>query len=138
MKVLNPLIEGYTDVWDITRFLEVLKLFVLESFSSEKVLDVENLGNGIIRFEVISDRVSWTEGKKKLVAMKFLESLRNPKNWWKELLKRRDKYIFVFNWEEKDEVLDFIAYSISELENFRLKILKAGRDLYLEIDKGGK
>jgi len=124
MRVMNPFIEGYADIWDIDKFLEVIKGFFFRKNSDGIAIFIENLRDGTVKFDVLKEvyNVFLDPQKRKLVAVKFIENLKMYD--WREAIKRKDKYIFVFFEHEAEEFLDFLDKAISILGKFILKIRK--------------
>ena len=83
--------------------------------------------------EVLNDNVEFSKQKRKLIALRFMENFQ--KNKYEELLKRREKYIFVWDKNEIDKMLKFLEFAIKELVNLNVKIERVEENIYLEIEE---
>jgi len=131
MKIyVNPLVLGYAEVFELDRFLELLA-HLLRSKIVEIEFRIEYFRDGTAYVEVEKDRVLFPKEKKKLVATKFMENFK--KNRYEELLKRREKYIFVWGKNEIGKMLDFLEFAIKELINLSVRIERKEESIYMEI-----
>ncbi|RUM29617.1 MAG: hypothetical protein DSY32_03055 [Aquifex sp.] len=129
MKI-NPLVLGYAEVFELDRFLELLS-HLLRSKIVEREFRIEYFRDGTAHVEVEKDRVLFPEKKKKLVATKFMENFKKKK--YEELLKRRERYIFVWDKNEIGKMTDFLEFAIKELINLSVRIERKEESIYMEI-----
>jgi len=131
MKIyINPLVLGYAEVFELDRFLELLS-HLLRSKIVEREFRIEYFRDGTAYVEVEKDRVLFSKEKKKLVATKFMENFKKKK--YEELLKRREKYIFVWEKNEIGKMIDFLEFAIKELINLNVRIERKEESIYMEI-----
>ena len=129
---VNPLVEGYNEIFELDRFFELLA-HLLRSKLVEREFLIEYFRDGSAHIEVLNENVEFSKQKRKLVATSFMQNFK--KNKYEELLKRREKYIFVWNKNEIDKMLKFLEFAIKELVNLNLKIDRVEESIYMEIEE---
>lgn len=129
---VNPLVEGYNEIFELDRFFKLLA-HLLRSKLVEREFLIEYFRDGSAYIEVLNENVEFSKQKRKLVATSFMENFK--KNKYEELLKRREKYIFVWNKNEIDKMLKFLEFAIKELVNLNIKIDRVEESIYMEIEE---